>query len=75
VFHPNFGSATIADFYVNDDTINFSQGMFANIADIQAHAHTINQDTVITTNDAHHDTILLKGVTAGLLQASNFHLV
>ncbi len=75
VFNPNFGTATIADFHVNDDTINFSQGMFANISAILASAQPANSnlDTIIT--DAHQDTILLKGVTAGLLQASNFHLV
>ena len=75
VFNPNFGTATIADFHVNDDTINFSQGMFANISVILASAQPANSnlDTIIT--DAHQDTILLKGITAGLLQASNFHIV
>ena len=73
VFKPSFGNATIADFDVNHDAINFSASMFPDVAHILASAHQVNQDTIIT--DAQNDAILLKGVTAGLLQASNFHLV
>jgi VCBS repeat-containing protein len=73
VFKPSFGNATIADFDVTHDAINFSASMFADVAHILASAHQVNQDTIIT--DAQNDAILLKGVTAGLLQASNFHLV
>jgi Ca2+-binding RTX toxin-like protein len=75
IFKPGFGSATIADFDVNDDTIEISQSLFDRIADILASAHPTNSnhDTIIT--DAALDTIVLKGVTAAQLHASNFHLV
>ena len=73
MFKAGFGKATIADFDVNHDAINFSASMFPDVAHILASAHQVNQDTIIT--DAQNDAILLKGVTAGLLQASNFHLV
>jgi len=74
IFKAGFGSATIADFDVSKDTIDISQSLFDSIADILASAHPVNSnhDTIIT--DAALDTIVLRGVTAAQLHASNFHL-
>ncbi|MDU1689642.1 MAG: hypothetical protein E6848_08510, partial [Bradyrhizobium sp.] len=75
VFNPHFGSATIADFDVNRDTIEIDHSLFANVAAILESAKTVNGDTVIT--DAAHDTITLKGVTVAQLQnhQNDFHIV
>ncbi len=77
VFKPNFGNPTIADFNVNNDTINISQTLFTSVQAILAGAQSTNSghDTVIT--DSHHDTITLLGVTVAQLQQhpSDFHLV
>jgi VCBS repeat-containing protein len=77
VFKPGFGSATIADFDVNKDTIFVSQNLFATAANILAAAAPANSghDTIIT--DAAHDTIMLTGVTVAQLQAhpNDFHLI
>ncbi|HUN97921.1 MAG TPA: FecR domain-containing protein [Bradyrhizobium sp.] len=78
VFNDHFGSATIADFNVNQDVIDLSHTLFASVSDILAHAHPADfgHDTVIT--DAARDQITLTGVTVAQLQAhatSDFHLV
>ncbi len=77
VFKPNFGNPTIADFNVNNDTIDISHTLFNSVASILASAHSANSghDTVIT--DSHHDTITLLGVTVAQLQqhSTDFHLV
>jgi len=75
VFKPNFGNPTIADFNVNNDTINISSTVFANVSAILASAQPANSghDTVIT--DSHHDTITLLGVKVAQLQAGDFHIV
>ena len=72
VFKPGFGSATIADFDANNDTIEISKSLFPDL-DVLAHAHSAGQDMVIT--DVNAETITLKGIAAGQLHASNFHLV
>jgi VCBS repeat-containing protein len=77
VFKAGFGSGTIGDFDVNNDTIEISHTLFANVSEILASAQSINSghDTIIT--DAAHDTITLKGVTVAQLQAhpGDFHLI
>jgi VCBS repeat-containing protein len=77
VFNAAFGSATISDFDVNDDTININHTLFDSVSAILASAQSINSghDTIIT--DVAHDTITLKGVTIAQLQAhpGDFHLL
>ena len=77
VFKSNFGNPTIADFNVNNDTINISHTLFTSVQAILASAQSANSghDAVIT--DSHHDTITLLGVTVAQLQQhpSDFHLV
>jgi VCBS repeat-containing protein len=77
VFKQDFGQATIADFDVNNDSINISSSSFTSVAALLAAAHPVNsgQDTIIT--DAHNDTIKLVGVTVAQLNAhqGDFHIV
>jgi fibronectin-binding autotransporter adhesin len=77
VFNPNFGSATIGDFDVRNDTIDIDRTLFSNVAAILASAQPANfgHDTIIT--DAAHDKIVLTGVTVTQLNAhqNDFHLV
>jgi fibronectin-binding autotransporter adhesin len=77
VFNPNFGSATIGDFDVHNDTIAIDRTLFPNVAAILASAQPTNfgHDTIIT--DAAHDKIVLTGVTVTQLNAhqNDFHLV
>jgi hypothetical protein len=77
VFNNHFGSATIADFNVHQDTIDLSKTLFASVREILADAHPADfgHDTVIT--DAAHDQITLTGVTVAELHAhaNDFHLV
>ncbi|MBX9647849.1 MAG: VCBS domain-containing protein, partial [Xanthobacteraceae bacterium] len=75
VFKPGFGSATIADFDANNDTIEISKDLFTTFADVIAHAHPVNSNLDLAITDAASETITLKGVTASQLHASNFHLV
>ncbi|MGH6764158.1 MAG: Npun_F0296 family exosortase-dependent surface protein [Bradyrhizobium sp.] len=76
-FKPGFGSATISDFNVSQDTINIDHTLFANVTALLASAQPIDggQDTLIT--DSAHDKITLLHVTPAQLQAhsTDFHLV
>ncbi len=75
VFNKDFGSATIGDFDVHNDTIDIDHSLFSSVREILQSAHPTNSghDTIIT--DAAHDQIILSGVTvADLMHASNFHL-
>jgi hypothetical protein len=81
VFKPGFGSATIGDFDVNNDTINIDHtlvdhGLVTSLSAFLATAQAANSnhDTILT--DANHDTIKLAGVTVAQLQAhpNDFHL-
>jgi hypothetical protein len=77
VFNEHFGGATVADFNVNQDSIDLSHTLFASVSDILANAHPADfgHDTVIM--DAAHDHMTLSGVTVAQLQAhaNDFHLV
>jgi VCBS repeat-containing protein len=78
VFTQQFGSATIADFDVNKDTLEVNHALFGTSAqDIlnSAHAANAGHDTVLV--DAAHETITLKGVTLAQLAAhpNDFHIV
>ena len=74
VFKPGFGSATIADFDANNDTIEISKSLFPDL-DVLAHLQSANSGHDLVITDAASETITLKGVTASQLHASNFHLV
>jgi VCBS repeat-containing protein len=77
VFKPGFGSATIGDFNVSQDTVNIDHTLFASVTALLASAQSINggQDTVIT--DTANDKITLLHVTPVQIQAhaTDFHLV
>lgn len=77
VFDSHFGSATIGDFDVHQDIIEFDQSVFASVQAVLNGAQSANfgHDTIIT--DAAHDTITLKNVTLAQLQAhqNDFHIV
>jgi VCBS repeat-containing protein len=77
VFKPGFGSATIGDFNVSQDTINIDHTLFASVTALLASAQPIDggQDTLIT--DAANDKITLLHVTPAQIQAhaGDFHLV
>jgi VCBS repeat-containing protein len=76
VFKPSFGSATIGDFDVNNDTINIDHALVTSLSAFLATAQAANSghDTILT--DANHDTIKLVGVTVAQIQAhpNDFHL-
>jgi fibronectin-binding autotransporter adhesin len=76
-FNANFGSATIGDFDLNHDTINFDHAVFDSVQSFLAGAQSANSghDTIIT--DANHDKIVLTGVNVNDLKAhpGDFHLV
>ena len=77
VFRPGFGSATIGDFNVSQDTINIDHTLFASVTALLASAQPIDggQDTLIT--DTANDKITLLHVTPAQIQAhsTDFHLV
>ena len=71
VFAAGFGHDTITDF--GNDEIQFAHGLFANFADIQAHAAQSGANTVITHDAA--NTITLQGVALSSLHASDFDIL
>jgi fibronectin-binding autotransporter adhesin len=80
VFKPGFGSATIGDFDVNNDTINIDHtlvdhGLVTSLSAFLATAQSANSghDTILT--DANHDTITLKGVTVAQVHQGDFHVI
>jgi VCBS repeat-containing protein len=77
VFKPGLGSATIADFDVNNDTINIDHTLFASVSAFLDNAQLANSghDTIIT--DSAHETFKLAGVTVAQLQAhqGDFHVI
>jgi VCBS repeat-containing protein len=76
VFNAQFGSATIGDFDVCNDTINIDQSLFATVEAFVAAAPPANSgpDTIITNG---HDTLTLTGVNAAQLQGhlNDFHVI
>jgi len=77
VFKPGFGSATIGDFDVTNDTINIDKTLVKDLSAFLMNAQPANSglDTILT-DDAQH-TIKLAGVTVAQVQAhfGDFHLV
>jgi fibronectin-binding autotransporter adhesin len=76
-FNANFGSATIGDFNLDHDAINFDRSVFNSVQEFLDSAKSANfgLDTIIT--DANHDKIVLTGVNVDQLKAhpGDFHLV
>ncbi|MEI9926186.1 MAG: FecR domain-containing protein [Bradyrhizobium sp.] len=73
VFKPNFGSATIADFSVNNDTIDIDHTLFANTTLLLAGAHSANAGHDVILTDAAHDTITLKNLSLDQLKFAAQH--
>ncbi|MBH5367880.1 VCBS domain-containing protein [Bradyrhizobium glycinis] len=74
VFNDNFGTATIGDFDVDNDTIAISRNVFSSVAEILAAATDAGPDTIITSS-ATHDAIVLKGVSPAQLHGLEFQLL
>ena len=77
VFNAHFGSATIGDFDVNNDTITMDHSIFSTVSTFAAAVQPANSglDTVITNG---HDTLTLTGVNAAQLlahQQTDFHVI
>jgi Ca2+-binding RTX toxin-like protein len=74
LFRPKFGTDTITDFDVHNDTIQFDKSIFQLVSDIAAHTSDSAAGAVI--NDGHGDSITLTGVRAAQLAAhpSVFHI-
>jgi VCBS repeat-containing protein len=75
LFRPGFGANTIADFNVNNDTLQFDKSIFPLVSAIASFTTDSSAGAVIT--DGHGDSVTLAGVTAAQLAAhsSDFHLV
>jgi Ca2+-binding RTX toxin-like protein len=67
LFRPNFGTNTIADFDIHNDTIQFDKSIFQLVSAITAHTSDSGAGAVI--NDGHGDSVTLAGVTAAQLAA------
>jgi len=77
VFNAHFGSATIGDFDVCNDTITMDHSFFSTVSTFAAAVQPANSglDTVITNG---HDTLTLTGVNAAQLlahQQTDFHVI
>jgi VCBS repeat-containing protein len=73
VFDAHFGSATIGDFDVNNDTITMDHSFLSAFV-AAAQQPNSGPDTIITNG---HDTLTLTGVTAAQLQGhlNDFHVI
>ena len=67
------GSHTISGFNPMQDMIEFSKAQFASFADVQAATSAISGGAMINLGNG--SSLLLPGVDAGSLHASNFALV
>jgi Ca2+-binding RTX toxin-like protein len=72
IFRPGFGIDTISAFddSTTNDIIEFSGGVFANFAAVQAASAQVGADVVITASPT--DTITLKNYTLANLGADDF---
>jgi Ca2+-binding RTX toxin-like protein len=74
VFEASFGSSLIIDFEIGSaahhDVVQFKGGVFANLADVLAHAVQDGTNLVITTNTG--DTLTLANVLKANLAADHF---
>ena len=73
------GYDTIVDFHnssagnLDRDFVEISQNLFSNYADLQNHAQSVGNDTVIIYDP--NNSITLTNVALASLQASDFHFV
>jgi Ca2+-binding RTX toxin-like protein len=74
VFNANFGNDVISDFKPKGDTIQFDQSLFADFADVQAHAANDGNGNVVITYDA-NNTVTLEDITLAQLRAGDFVFV
>jgi Ca2+-binding RTX toxin-like protein len=74
LFRPNFGTNTITDFNVREDTIQFDKAVFSLVSAIASHTSDSSAGAVIS--DGQGDSVTLAGVTAAQLAANPrvFHL-
>ena len=74
VFEASFGTSLIIDFEIGSaahhDVVQFKGGVFANLADVLAHAVQDGTNLVITTNTG--DTLTLANVLKVNLTADHF---
>jgi VCBS repeat-containing protein len=68
LFRPNFGTNTITDFDIHNDTIQFDKSIFNLVSAIAGFTSDSASGAVI--NDGHGDTVTLAGVTAAQLAAN-----
>jgi Ca2+-binding RTX toxin-like protein len=73
VFVRDFGKDTVADFHTDADVLQFSHDVFANVADVLAHAAQTGADVTVTVDNAH--TVTLTDTVLAQLNPYNFHLV
>jgi large repetitive protein len=74
VFGANFGNDVITDLKPNTDAIQFDHSLFANFADVQAHAASDGHGNTVIAYDA-NDTITMQGVALSSLHANDFFFV
>jgi Ca2+-binding RTX toxin-like protein len=67
LLRPNFGTNTITDFDVNNDTIQFDKSIFSLVSAIATYTTDSAGGAVIS--DGHGDSVTLAGVTAAQLAA------
>ena len=72
VFGAGSGHDIVTDF-ANSDQVQFDHTLFGNFAEVQAHAHQVGADVVISY-DAAND-LTLQGVSLSSLKASDFLFV
>ena len=74
LFRPGFGANMVADFNVNNDTVQFDKSIFSLVSAIASHTTDSSAGVVIT--DGQGDSVTFAGVTAAQLAAhpSVFHL-
>jgi serralysin len=74
VFAGNFGKDTVADFYAENDVLEFNRTAFADVADVLAHSAQVGTDVTVTVDAT--DSVTLNDTTLAQLNAHNaFHLV
>jgi VCBS repeat-containing protein len=73
VFRPNFGTNTITNFNVHEDTLQFDHTIFSSVRDILAHTTDTASGAVIS--DGHGDSVTLLGVTSAQLHMHHDDLI
>jgi hypothetical protein len=73
VFKSDFGSNVVNNFTPGADTLQFSQSMFASVADVLSDAQQVGSDIVITHDPL--NMVTLHNTQLANLHASDFHIV